>query len=271
MKRNALPILLAALTLACGALIAGCDGDDEPDSTETPTVAAPATQAGETPSAEASASASATPEEATATPESPTATPVPGETEEPECPIEEVMCNLGESLEVALGNGDYDSIVDLMQSREETCPGGAPQGAGGPFPLCEGAPQGEVRTGYQLARRYSEGSIVDREGVVTYLEGFMNSVTPQASDAHGEGGLRLQGVSCAQPAGEGCELATVFFTAIVEQSRRELLIFWVTLPADPETPISMIWNGPILGDEEAILFETGGNLFDLGEVHLLEE
>ena len=178
---------------------------------------------------------------------------------------------LGESLEVALENGDYGAIIDLMQSREQTCPGGQPQGAGGPFPLCEGAAQGEVRTGYDLARRYSEGSFVDRDGVILYVEGFMNAVTPTATDAHGDGALRLQGVSCAQESGGNCELATVFFTAILEESRRELLIFWVPLPASPEKPINMIWNGAILPDDEPVVFESGGDLFDLGEVYVLEE
>jgi hypothetical protein len=41
-------------------------------------------------------------------------------------------------------------------------------------------------------------------------------------------------------------------------------------PPDEETPISMVWTGIILPDEEPILFETGGNLFDLGEVHLVD-
>lgn len=267
MKRNTLRALFIGLTVAFAALMVACDGDDEPDTPDsTPTAATSASPAASTTTASETPSPSAT-----ATQDAPTATPEPGDAEEPECPIEEVVCNIGDSVEAALADGNYGAIIDLMQARDETCPGGQPQGAGGPFPLCDGASQGEVRTGYQVARRYSEGGIVDSEGAITFLEGFVNAVTPQATDAHGDGQLRLQGVSCAQQSGERCQMATVFFTAILEQSRRELLIFWIPLPADPETPISSVWNGPIMADEEAVLFQTGGRVFDLGEVYLLEQ
>ena len=265
MKRLYPLTLLVFLILALSAFAVSCDGDDDPKAPETtPTAEATASPGGATSTPEASPSETVVPAE-------PTATPEPSETPGVGCPIEDVVCNLGESLEVALENGDYGAIIDLMQSREQTCPGGQPQGAGGPFPLCEGAAQGEVRTGYDLARRYSEGSFVDRDGVILYVEGFMNAVTPTATDAHGDGALRLQGVSCAQESGGNCELATVFFTAILEESRRELLIFWVPLPASPEKPINRIWNGAILPDDEPVVFESGGDLFDLGEVYVLEE
>jgi hypothetical protein len=128
-----------------------------------------------------------------------------------------------------------------------------------------------VRTGYQLARRYSEGFVVDRNGVILFLEEFMNSLDTAAADAHGEGALRFQAVSCAQEPGDVCQLATAVFTGIVSGGERALLIFWVPLPASPDTPIAMVWTGPVLPDEVPVVFEDGGNLFDLGEVFLVEE
>ena len=180
------------------------------------------------------------------------------------------MCNLAESLEVALQEGNYDAIVELVQQREETCPGGQPQGAGGPFPLCDGAPQGEVRNGYQVGRRYSEGAIVGGEGLAMFIEGFVNAASPDVTDDYGSGEVRLQAVSCAAPAGDGCDQGTVIFTAILEGNRREVLVFWIPLPADPEAPISMVWNGILMEDEESIVLEDGGEVFDLGQVHVLD-
>ena len=263
-----LPRLLVVVFVLTGFLLVACSDDGDGDAEtplNTPNAGATATPETEPPTATSEASAPAT-----ATPALPTATAVPGETPEGRCPIEEIVCNMAESLEVALQDGNYGAIVELRQSREETCPGGEPQGAGGPFPLCEGAPQGEVRTGYQLSRRYSEGFIVSFEGAVMFLEGFVNAASPDVSDDHGSGEVRLQAVSCVLPTGSDCSEGSIIFTAILVGNRRELLTFFVPIPANATAPIGRAQTGVVMEDEEPALFESGGEVVGLGQVYVLE-
>jgi hypothetical protein len=258
----AIPIaLLVACSDSNGGGLSGLGPGAQ--STTTPSVVAP--------TSEATASATTAPETPTRAPETPTteaptATPTP----EDDCPIEAAICNIAESLSVALEEGNYGAIVDLVQGRQETCPGGEPLGAGGPFPLCDGAAAGEMRTGYQMSRRYSEGFVGSAEHVVAFLQGFADAASPGSSDAYGSGELRLQAVSCVEPAGAACNLATVIFTAILDGTHREVLSFSIPLPVNPDTPINHLRNGVVLPDEEAALFETGGEVFGFGQVYQLD-
>ena len=61
------------------------------------------------------------------------------------------------------------------------------------------------------------------------------------------------------------------FTSIQGASRREILIFWLALPLNGGTPVLAVWTGGVMPDEEPILFDTGGTLSDLGEVHVLTD
>jgi hypothetical protein len=266
MKRNLVPTFLVAVALAASVLLVACSGDS--DNGDADPSGSPAPAFTETPASsptEGAQSPVALPATPTAEPETATSEP------DDDCPIETVVCNIADSLDVALDQGNYGAIVELMQGREETCPGGAPQGAGGPFPLCEGAQQGEKRTGYQLSRRYSEGYFPGRDGVVLFLEGFVNAASPDVTDAYGSGELRLQAVSCVTPAGDNCEEAAIIFTAILDGNHREVMAFYLPLPADPAAPISRAQSGIVLEDEEQALFETGGEVMNFGQVYVLSE
>ncbi len=65
------------------------------------------------------------------------------------------------------------------------------QGLGGPFPLCDGATSGELRSGYLAARRASEGAVLSEEGYREFLIQRLTAADPAASDEYGPGEWRL--------------------------------------------------------------------------------
>jgi hypothetical protein len=279
MRTRLLTIVASAGLLFVGSLALGCAGNDDTADT-TPSPASPAT---ETPppspaptldSPEPTVRPASTPVRLTPRPAVPTSTPEPvapmptPAATATDCPVNGAVCSLAEKLATALQAGNYNAIVDLMQSREHVCPGGSPQGSGGPFPLCDGASTGEVRSGYQLSRRYSEGYIVGRDGVIAFLEGFVTATSDDIADQYGTGALRLQAVSCVQEGGS-CTYGSAIFTAILDGTHRELLAFSMPVPADPATPVDLARNGILLLDEEPVLFETGGQMSGFGEVFVI--
>ena len=255
--RTPILALLAALLLF---LAIACDDDDsDADATPSPTTAVTATS--------------------TAAPigPAPTATRPPSPTLEPgACPLTELTCDFAEQLRSWLEARDVASIGAASRFESVDCPGGSPRGAGGPFPLCDGAAAGEVREGIGVARRYSEGAAISASDYEAYLLSFLDVVDPAAMDEIGGGGLALYALSCVDPAElpAACGRFTVVFSAIPAGSccpplgagglGRELLIFFV----EPEGigVITSVWTGVILPDEPAIIFEDGGTLFDLGRV-----
>jgi DNA-binding CsgD family transcriptional regulator len=79
------------------------------------------------------------------------------------CPVNSAACEVALQLQPVVEGRDLDTLVSLMSSEDHVCPGGAPQGAGGPFPLCTGASAGEVRTGYLIFTHLSQGLVVSAE------------------------------------------------------------------------------------------------------------
>jgi len=101
---------------------------------------------------QATGSATASPSpEATATP---TIGPGP-------CPVAVEICDFAVGLQRLISTADADALDALMSPSEFVCPGDQP-GAGGPFPLCDGAREGETRQGFPILRLQSDGSTVER-------------------------------------------------------------------------------------------------------------
>ncbi|NJD65086.1 MAG: hypothetical protein FIB00_07570 [Chloroflexi bacterium] len=93
---------------------------------------------------------------ATASPPPPaTATPGGGQ-----CPVAVEICDFSAALQRLISAADINAIEALMSSSEFVCPG-AESGAGGPFPLCDGAREGEVRQGFRIRRLQSDGGTVE--------------------------------------------------------------------------------------------------------------
>jgi hypothetical protein len=196
-----------------------------------------------------------------------------------DCRWGEASCILAQAIERALPSENVDVIVeDFSASALHVCPGGKLQGPGGPFPLCDGAQADEGRIGYQVGRRYSDGAVVDKDGYRQYIQHFLDAVQPNARDAVGSGGLRLYSFSCSREAiavqNVSCARLGIIFSAIVKQGtqvRREALVFWAVAGYAGKTlPVTEVWDGLVFEGEVPVLFETGGELSDLGVVDVID-
>ena len=173
---------------------------------------------------------------------------------------------------------DIESIVEATQTNEYECPDPSNnQGAGGPNPLCEGAPAGEVRTGVALARRYSEGFVHSVESYGEMIQEYIDASDAGAEDDLGSGAMRLIAVSCADASESPseCSKSVAIFSGIVSGfeggTRRELLLFWLpTEDIETSTPIEMVWTGSI-PDPDVEILRVGGALPDLGNVFPLPD
>ncbi len=91
----------------------------------------------------------------TVTPPAATPTPDPSGTPGAETPEQFAARIAG-----LISAGDVDELLSLSEPVTFTCPGPTPQGAGGPFPLCNGAAPGEERQGYITAVDASEAETI---------------------------------------------------------------------------------------------------------------
>jgi hypothetical protein len=208
-----------------------------------------------------------------------TATPSPPVDSLRDCPWGDASCVLALGIERALQAGNIEAVIEFMAPRLFICPGGSPQGAGGPFPLCDGAEKDTGRTGLHFGRRYSEGGVTSIDGIRAILTRFLDDIDPNARDSVGEGRLRLYAFSCSTPAirfqNVSCAREGIILSAIVGEGssqRRELLIFWAAGGFQGRTlPVIEVWDGAILTNEVPILFQSGGTLPDLGEVYAIDQ
>jgi hypothetical protein len=205
-------------------------------------------------------------------------------TEEPvetltDCPWGEASCVLALGIERALQFGNVGAVVDFGEPRFYDCPGRPQQAPGEPFPLCQGKPEFTREEGYPIARRYSEGSVVDEEGLRDFIQSFVDRIDEAATDEVGDGRIRLYAFGCPERAtpliNVSCARLAIILSAIVhdgEGSHRELLIFWAVGLFGGETlPVTEVWDGAILNDEQPILFETGGYISDLGDIYVIDQ
>jgi hypothetical protein len=77
-----------------------------------------------------------------------------------QCPVAAQVCDFSAALQRLISAADVDAIEALMSPSEFLCPG-AELGAGGPFPLCDGAHEGDVREGFRITRLQSDGGTVE--------------------------------------------------------------------------------------------------------------
>src|SRR5215208_3526470 len=75
---------------------------------------------------------------------------------DPDCPVEPDACEFVRSVVVALDSGDRSALLPLLATEEVVCPAPDSGGLGGPFPLCDGAAEGERRVGVPISRINSE-------------------------------------------------------------------------------------------------------------------
>jgi hypothetical protein len=175
-----------------------------------------------------------------------------------------------------VGNEVVEFLISVTEVKEYECPGPEPSGLGGPFPLCDGATPGELRSGYLTARRASEGAVLSQEGYREVLRQRITARDPAASDEYGPGEWRLYSLGCLEPQADDAsscgERYTVVLSAIVDggDGHRELLIFFVEGTESPV--VTSTWTGILLGDDDArIILQDGGFTTDLGTIVLVLE
>ncbi|MGE3411434.1 MAG: hypothetical protein AB7L91_04345 [Dehalococcoidia bacterium] len=198
LRRSSMPALLLVAVL----VISGCGGDGDGGGVDIGTVEATATgtAGGErTPTA-----AAATPTAGRATP-SATATSTATLAASP-CPIAPDACSFMSQAAQHVVEGDSAAVVSLSKSKPFTCPG--PNGGpGGPFPLCNGAPTGEIRLGFPIRRIGGEPGAVVEADIVRLVAEWTARTEPSLSDEFGDGGARAYSVACPKTGPEesrGC-------------------------------------------------------------------
>jgi len=77
------------------------------------------------------------------------------------CPVAKDLCGFALELRQDMWVGNFEALEALTQKSSFTCPGPRAEGAGGPFPLCQGANPGEVRPGVAIHRLQSDGGTVE--------------------------------------------------------------------------------------------------------------
>lgn len=196
-----------------------------------------------------------------------------------DCPWGEASCVLALGIERALQFGNVDAVVEFGEPRFYDCPGRPQQEPDEPFPLCEGAPEFTREEGYPIARRGSEGSVVDEAGLHAFIQSFVDRVRPEEEDSVGDGQLRLYAFGCPERATRflnvACARLAIILSAIVDTGdvvQREILVFWAVGLFGGETlPVTEVWDGVVSSEERDILFETGGHLSDLGDVYVIDQ
>jgi hypothetical protein len=241
--------LLATLA-ALAVLLSACSSDDDPaDQPASPTAAATSIQ-----------------------------TPVAATSTATSCPINPAACSLAATIRDALQAGNAQAILNLHNQQSYECPGGQPQGPGGPFPLCQGRPAGERNTGVALARRYSEGFVVAPPEYLRILGQLLQAADPAAADAYGTGALRLYALSCVDPNAPqaSCPRFAVIFSGILRPAAipplgttpgREVLVFFANTEGGAPPRIESTWTGIVMANEAPMIFQQGGTLFDLGRIY----
>lgn len=111
------------------------------------------------------------------------------------CPVAPDACSFALQLQRWLNHGDAQAIADLLLLEEVECPGPAPRGLGGPYPLCDDSAPGERRAGAHIVRLASEGGMGSRD---YFRDGLLSQV--QAISSGGMSRLAISMLGCADTA-----------------------------------------------------------------------
>jgi hypothetical protein len=137
----------------------------------------------------------------------------------------------------------------MAQPQAFECPGGTPQGLGGPFPLCDGGAAGEIREGFRITRHGSEGEVVSPAAFRQQL----------GSEVAGSKGL----VTVGCPAVGTCDPFAVAFDAAptVGGYYRAFYLAFTTVSGEP-----VLSGLGITGDNAEAVLNGGVTQVMLGEI-----
>lgn len=100
------------------------------------------------------------------------ASPASAPTPEPDCPVDEELCEYARRVESLLHAGLVDELLDDSRGVPTICPNGVNEGLDETFPLCEGATPGEIRYGFKAGTFQAEGYTTDRDGTKEIISGW---------------------------------------------------------------------------------------------------
>lgn len=186
----------------------------------------------------------------------------------PDCPVSADACAFGLHVQRWLELREYDAIVSLLSVEEVVCPGPAPMGLGGPYPLCDGSAPGERRYGTPITRPQSEGGVggVDffRE-TLTRRDGTMRLVSVGCPDTEADGGracgdrfsLIFAAPDC--PARGGCTARPVTAFLVDRQVSGQFRLATIIFAAEAAVPRAALAGGRV--DANLGFFVTGPATF----------
>jgi hypothetical protein len=130
-----------------------------------------------------------------------------------------------------------------------------------------------------VAQRGVSQSVVEPRAVRETLQAFVDAVVPEAEDEVGGGQPTLYAFSCTEPANPAenlsCAREGIILSAILDRGegpRREILVFWAEGGfAGRALPFTELWTGVVEPGDRDVLFGAGGQLDDLGEVHVIDQ
>ena len=177
-----------------------------------------------------------------------TALPLPSAEGQFDCRRYTSACSAIEDLArlVSLGS---PRLADHLLLSDYICPGGTPQGIGGPYPLCGSAQTGETRRGYL--------DYNDVQGFVNPLSTFTLDMSRVGDDTTKGFDWRPRTISCRAPS---CERIMITFG---QQDGPNLvsdgfLSFDVTVTASGDWRINFLVSAFIVGDAGILL--NGGEI-----------
>lgn len=108
--------------------------------------------------------------------DTPALTATPAATVTP--PVAETPELFAQRIAAMIAAGQLEELLALSEPVTFACPGPVPQGAGGPFPLCNGAAPGEERQGYITLRDASEAETIAPDA---FRQSVSDLLTPDLS------------------------------------------------------------------------------------------
>lgn len=181
------------------------------------------------------------------------ATPSPVAHSADGCPVAGNACDATTELLVLLKEGHPELVNHVLLSDFE-CPGPQATGLGGPWPLCDGAPSGEVRRGFKLTF-YAEPVTVSAERLRTFYLDRLSDAGTQDTD------WSVRSIACEETR-EACDASFLLTFGLVAAdgqlaSLSAALLFEVRLDAGATWMITRAML-PYLSPELASPFLFGG-------------
>ena len=143
------------------------------------------------------------------------------------CPTTTLACQAADDFARFLRFSDFDSMFKGVEATPMVCPGPEANGLGGPYPLCNGAPAGQLRNGFPVTLHGSEGEVLSAPD-------FRSLVTTSVGDPKR---LRLRAIGC--DASKGCERFVVIFEITGQpQVQPQVVYFVFTARPVPGVPVT---------------------------------